>query len=205
MRRESKTGNKNQRPNSYAGRALKVWMLAQFGDGITVECSFGCGKRLFYSEITKDRFPLPGRKGGRYVKGNVRPACMSCNAREGARQAAVERAIEAAKREVRNARRRMRYTLRKKGEVIFMADYIVNETATPEWVPQDAEKIISILQAILTERKEADPKNMVFEYSPHVEANRAYFMKREMFDDGRHRVFLNSMHEEAIEAWLKAA
>jgi hypothetical protein len=113
MRRATKTGNKNQRPNSYAGRALKVWMLAEFGDGLTVPCSFGCGRQLFYSEITKDRFPIPGRKGGKYAKGNVRPACMSCNAREGARQAALERAIEITRRADRNRRRRERYAQRR--------------------------------------------------------------------------------------------
>lgn len=115
MRRATKTGNKNQRPNSYAGRALKVWMLAEFGDGISVLCSFGCGKRLFYSDITKDRYPIPGRKGGRYVKGNVRPACMACNASEGARQAALERKELEARRERRNARRRELYSMRKMG------------------------------------------------------------------------------------------
>lgn len=113
VRRASKTGNKNQRPASYVGRALKVWMLAEFGDGITAPCSFGCGKTLFYSEVTKDRYPIPGRKGGKYVKGNIRPACMSCNAREGAREAALERNLEIAKREQRNRARRERYATRK--------------------------------------------------------------------------------------------
>jgi hypothetical protein len=112
MRRATKTGNKNQRPNSYAGRALKVWMLAEFGDGFVAPCSF-CGRLLLFSQITKDRFPIPGRKGGKYRKGNVRPACMSCNASEGARQAALERSLEAAKRALRNQRRRERYAQRK--------------------------------------------------------------------------------------------
>lgn len=112
-RRASKTGNKNQRPPSHIGRALKVWMMSEFGDGITVPCSFGCGRRLFYSEVTKDRHPIPGRKGGKYVKGNVRPACMSCNASEGARQSAVERAIAKAKLDRKNARRRELYALKK--------------------------------------------------------------------------------------------
>lgn len=203
VRRATKTGNKNQRPNSYAGRALKVWMLAEFGDGITVPCSFGCGRMLFYSEITKDRFPIPGRKGGRYAKGNVRPACMSCNAREGARQAALERAIVEARLQARNARRRALYALRTKGEVIYMTDYIINETQQPEWITADAEPILAnIIQKVLEEIRSKDPKNIVFEYTPTVETTRVYFMKRELFDDGRHRIFLHQSHQSAIEAWL---
>ena len=45
-------------------------MLAHFGDGITAPCQF-CGRELLYSQITKDLFPVPARKGGRYVKGNI--------------------------------------------------------------------------------------------------------------------------------------
>lgn len=29
--------------------------------------------------MTLDRFPLPGRYGGTYSRGNVRPMCMPCN------------------------------------------------------------------------------------------------------------------------------
>lgn len=87
-------------------------MLAAFGDGITAPCAF-CRRQLLYSEMTKDRYPKPGRKGGKYERGNVRPACLSCNAREGARQAALERTELAAKREARNARRRQLYAVRR--------------------------------------------------------------------------------------------
>jgi hypothetical protein len=86
-------------------------MLAEFGDGISAPCSF-CEKALVYSEITKDLFPKPARKGGRYVKGNIRPACLSCNAADGAKQAALERTVERLKREARNARRRELYAIR---------------------------------------------------------------------------------------------
>ena len=74
------TTNRNERGSAAKRRELKTWMLAEFGDGISAPCSF-CARALFYSQITKDRFPTPGRRGGRYVKGNVRPACLSCNAR----------------------------------------------------------------------------------------------------------------------------
>jgi hypothetical protein len=113
VRRESRGSNKNQKPSSYESRKLKTWMLAEFGDGLTVTCFGTCGRRLLYSEITKDRYPIPGRKGGRYVKGNIRPMCMSCNAAEGAREAARERAEEKQRREARNARRREIYAQRR--------------------------------------------------------------------------------------------
>lgn len=105
------TTNRNERGNAKFRRELKTWMLGVFGDGLTAPCCF-CGKALFYSQITKDRFPIPGRRGGKYVKGNVRPACLSCNASEGARQAAIERTEKKLKHEARLARRRELYALR---------------------------------------------------------------------------------------------
>lgn len=115
-RRASRGSNKNRRPNSYASRALKTWMLARFGDGITVPCHGTCGRQnLLYSQFTKDLYPIPARKGGKYVKGNVRPMCMSCNAADGARQAALERKEATEKRNARNARRRERYAAAKLG------------------------------------------------------------------------------------------
>lgn len=113
VRRANRGSNKNQKPKSVVSRALKTWMLAEFGDGLTVPCEGTCGRRLFYSEITKDRYPIPGRKGGRYVKGNIRPMCMSCNAAEGARQGNLERAEKRRKHEEQLARRRARYAARK--------------------------------------------------------------------------------------------
>lgn len=112
-RRASRGGNKNDVPSAAERRALKAWMLATFGDGITVVCTGTCGRRLFWSEITRDRYPKPGRKGGKYVRGNIRPMCLSCNSSEGARQAAIERAERAAKREARLARRRALYAARR--------------------------------------------------------------------------------------------
>lgn len=118
-RRASRGSNKNRRPNSYSSRALKTWMLSKFGDGITVPCHGSCGRtNLFYSEFTKDLYPIPARRGGKYVKGNVRPMCMSCNAADGARQAALERAAQKARRDARNARRRELYALKKLSEMV---------------------------------------------------------------------------------------
>jgi hypothetical protein len=106
--------NRNERGNAAARRALKTWMLAEFGDGISTVCCF-CGRVLLFSTMTKDRFPIPGRKKGRYVKGNVRPACLSCNASEGARQAAIERTEAKEKRDHRNRRHRELYAVKKWG------------------------------------------------------------------------------------------
>lgn len=112
-RRASRGGNKNQVPSASERRSLKCWMLAEFGDGISAPCAF-CGKPLLYSTLTKDRFPKPGRKGGRYKRGNVRPACMSCNSSEGAKSAAIERALLRAQRDLRNEKRRLAYAYSKK-------------------------------------------------------------------------------------------
>jgi len=101
------TSNTNARGSSYQRRALTQWMLNTFGDGETAQCAFdGCPTILTAQTMTKDRYPIPGRRGGRYVHGNVRPACMTHNASHGAREAAEERATEKAKRAQRNARRR---------------------------------------------------------------------------------------------------
>lgn len=108
------TTNRNERGSAAKRRELKTWMLAEFGDGISATCCF-CGRVLLFSTMTKDRFPLPGRKGGKYVKGNVRPACLSCNASEGARQAAIERTEAKEKRDHRNRRRRELYAAKKWG------------------------------------------------------------------------------------------
>ena len=113
-RRASRGSNKNRRPNSYQSRKLKTWMLSEFGDGITVPCHGTCGREnLLYSEFTKDLYPVPARRGGRYVQGNVRPMCLSCNAADGARNAAAERKEAMEKRNARNARRRERYAAKK--------------------------------------------------------------------------------------------
>lgn len=77
------TSNSAVRGSSYARRKLKQWMLDTFGDGVTAPCSF-CGAALTFETLTKDRYPIPGCHGGKYVKGNVRPACMKCNASNGA-------------------------------------------------------------------------------------------------------------------------
>lgn len=111
-RRANRGSNKNDVPSAKVRRELKAWMLAEFGDGISAPCFGTCGRRLLWSEITRDRFPISGRKGGRYVRGNIRPMCGSCNYADGARAAAQERAEAKRKKDARNARRRELYAMR---------------------------------------------------------------------------------------------
>lgn len=89
-------------------------MLEHFGNGTTCLCAFECGTILDATTLTKDRYPKPGRKGGRYIKGNVRPACGKCNSSHGSIEAAAERAKEKAARERRNTTRRARYAAKKR-------------------------------------------------------------------------------------------
>jgi hypothetical protein len=42
-------------------------------------CAFGCGDVLDFRHATMDRYPIPGRRGGRYSIDNTRLACMPCN------------------------------------------------------------------------------------------------------------------------------
>ena len=103
------SSNTNDRGSAAQRRALTQWMLEHFGDGTTCSCAFGCGAVLDATTLTKDRYPKPGRKGGRYVKGNVRPACGPCNSSHGSIEAAAERAKAKAARERRNTTRRALY------------------------------------------------------------------------------------------------
>jgi hypothetical protein len=61
----------------------KQWLLEEYGDGKEAPCHF-CGDRLTFDTVTVDRI-IPGCEGGGYVRGNIRPACGSCNSADGAR------------------------------------------------------------------------------------------------------------------------
>lgn len=71
-------------------RRLVTYVLAIFGNGETAPCAFGCGVRLTRDTVTLDRYPVPGRLGGPYAEGNVRPACKTCNDADGKLHANVE-------------------------------------------------------------------------------------------------------------------
>lgn len=76
--------NSNERGSSYDRKVRKQWLLDTFGNGEIVFCGFlGCTEVLTYDTLTVDRYPLPGCKGGRYIRGNIRPACWRCNTSDG--------------------------------------------------------------------------------------------------------------------------
>lgn len=77
------TTNTNARGNAADRRVRKQWLLDTFGDGETAPCAF-CFGPVTLDTITVDRFPVPGCQGGRYVRGNIRPACGPCNSVHGA-------------------------------------------------------------------------------------------------------------------------
>jgi hypothetical protein len=65
----------------------KRWLLSPAagfgGNGRSVPCAFGCGARVTLATVTVDRHPVPGCKGGRYTRNNIRPACGPCNSAHG--------------------------------------------------------------------------------------------------------------------------
>jgi hypothetical protein len=87
-------------------------------------------------------------------------------------------------------------------------DGIVSNNQPPAWTQPDPnrmiEKILEQVKAHADEKKAADPRNLVFEYSPHVPESQAFVMPRRNFEDGRHRVFLHPSHREGIEQTIAA-
>jgi hypothetical protein len=87
-------------------------------------------------------------------------------------------------------------------------DGIVSNNQPPAWTaPQPErmiEKILDQVKSHAEEKKAADPRNLVFEYSPHVPEAQAFVMPRRNFEDGRHRVFLHPSHQEGIEKAIAA-
>lgn len=75
------TTNTNVRGSASDRRNRKIWLLTTFGDGRKVPCH-DCGMVLNWATLTVDRI-LPGCLGGKYVRGNIRPACQQCNIRRG--------------------------------------------------------------------------------------------------------------------------
>jgi hypothetical protein len=96
------TSNSNARGNSRDRAARRRWLVKTFAadrprevlhtDPETFETRFSryeaacrcyrCGKLLSVRTVTVDRI-VPGCKGGRYVRGNIRPACARCNSETG--------------------------------------------------------------------------------------------------------------------------
>jgi hypothetical protein len=68
--------------------ARRAWLLREFGDGKRAPCALRISaaylKIVTELTITVDRI-IPGRLGGRYVRGNIRPACRPCQDEQGGR------------------------------------------------------------------------------------------------------------------------
>lgn len=75
------TSNSNSRGSAEDRRRRKLWLLANFGNGVVANCVF-CMCELTFDTITVDRI-LPGCQGGRYIRSNIQPACGTCNSTEG--------------------------------------------------------------------------------------------------------------------------
>ncbi|QHB37820.1 HNH endonuclease [Mycobacterium phage Imvubu] len=84
----------DKRGNSYDRRARRAWLVSERagfgGDGVKVPC-WECGKLLTEDEVVSDRI-VPGYKGGRYVRSNIRPQCATCSHKSGPRERAEQRA-----------------------------------------------------------------------------------------------------------------
>jgi hypothetical protein len=75
------TSNSNSRGSSTSRRARRHYLLASWGWRDWTRC-FHCGKMLVDGDVTADRI-IPGILGGTYARGNLRPACLTCNSVEG--------------------------------------------------------------------------------------------------------------------------
>lgn len=77
------TTNSNARGSSTDRRARRRWLLQTFAADCVGFCRcYRCGALLTERTVTVDRI-VPGCLGGRYVRGNIRPACARCNAETG--------------------------------------------------------------------------------------------------------------------------
>lgn len=90
--------NGNESGNSYDRRRRRLWLVspeAGFGgDGSKVLCQVCQQVWVTVENMFVGRI-IPRHKGGRYVRGNVRPECSGCSCAEGGQ---VSQAMKAAKR-----------------------------------------------------------------------------------------------------------
>lgn len=88
--------NGNQRGSAAERRRRRQWLLDVFGDGVEAMCclevSDRCEMLLTLDTLTVDRI-VPGCEGGRYVRGNIQPACKPCQDSQGGRVSAGKRLL----------------------------------------------------------------------------------------------------------------
>lgn len=84
MNRQRGTSNSNARGSSQDRARRRAYLLRVYesnrGAG-TCRC-YRCGRVLTADTVTVDRV-VPGCRGGRYVRSNIRPACAGCNSETG--------------------------------------------------------------------------------------------------------------------------
>lgn len=73
--------NANSRGNSRDRRRRREFLINKFGDGKTCVCSH-CPTILTVDTVNADRV-IPGWKGGRYTRDNIRPSCGPCGSEQG--------------------------------------------------------------------------------------------------------------------------
>lgn len=71
----------NQRGNSRDRATRRQWILRTFGNGRIARC-WECGTKVTADTLVVDRI-VPGKFGGKYVRGNIRPQCHQCSDRQG--------------------------------------------------------------------------------------------------------------------------
>lgn len=85
------TSNSHSRGSSEDRRRRRAWLVLTFGWPLLgIVLCYRCHVPLLQDEdpaapgqaVTVDRI-VPGCRGGRYVRGNIRPACGACNSETG--------------------------------------------------------------------------------------------------------------------------
>lgn len=77
------SSNSNQRGNTRDRARRRAWLLKTYESDVPGFCRcYRCGGLLSENTLTVDRI-VPGCKGGRYVRKNIRPACAKCNSETG--------------------------------------------------------------------------------------------------------------------------
>ncbi len=77
------TSNSNARGSSKARAARRRWLLATYeSEHPGYARCYRCGSLLSELTLTVDRI-VPGCRGGKYVRSNIRPACAMCNSETG--------------------------------------------------------------------------------------------------------------------------
>lgn len=73
------TTNGNHRGNTKDRARRKAYLLRAYASDVPGHCRcYRCGTLLSAATITVDRI-VPGARGGKYVRNNIRPACGKCN------------------------------------------------------------------------------------------------------------------------------